>query len=309
LSQTFRPNEIIVVDDGSVDNTKNIVKSFGEKVTYIYQSNKGNGAARNTGIRRANSCYVAFLDADDVWMKNHLKKAALFFSKNIDIQWYASAVYHTQRGVSKKKLIQYNGPFLLNGVIPNYFIAQSACYHQIITTITVVVSKTMIERINGFDETFRRSVDRICWFELAMISPRLGYCASPSAIIISTKGSVVNQKKLSEPIRFIETLDCISKKRSKSKNEFKNSQKFIHRTIRRKFIELLVENDNKISTFYNKYGDQLNPIESLLFKKSISNKRIRWIHIKIHRKRIIFLGRLNTLKRIYKKILDKEKNQ
>lgn len=305
LNQTFPPSEIIVVDDGSIDNTKDVVESFGEKVTYIYQKNKGNGGARNTGTRHANSCYIAFLDADDLWIKNHLEKAALFFSKNMDVQWYASAFYHTQRGVSKKNLRQYNGPFLLNGVIPNYFIAQSTYYNEIIRTSTVVLTKTILESINGFDETFRRSVDRICWFELAMISPKFGYCHSPSAIYISTEGSVVHQKNLSEPIRFIEKLDYISRIKSKNRNEFNNSQKFIHRTIRKKLAGLLVENDDKISTFFNKYGGQLNPIEFFLFKKSISNKIIRWIHIKINRKRKIFLGRLNKMMGIYKSMVAK----
>lgn len=307
LNQTFSPSEIIVVDDGSIDNTKDVVESFGEKVTYIYQENKGNGGARNTGIRHANSCYIAFLDADDLWIKNHLEKAVLFFSKNIDVQWYASAFYHTQRGVSKKDLRQYNGPFLLNGIIPNYFIAQSAYYNEIIRTSTVVLTKAILESINGFDETFRRSVDRICWFELAMISPKFGYCHSPSAIYIATKGSVGHQTDLSEPTRFIEQLDYISRRKSKNRNDFNDSQKFIHRTIRNKFAQLLSENDDKISILFNKYGGQLNPIEFFLFKKSISNKKIRWIHIKIDRKRKMFLGRLNKLIGIYKSGVAKTK--
>ncbi len=65
LAQTRQPDEIIVVDDGSTDNTPNAIKSYGSKVYYIHQENGGASVARNTGIEAAKSEWIAFLDADD----------------------------------------------------------------------------------------------------------------------------------------------------------------------------------------------------------------------------------------------------
>jgi glycosyltransferase involved in cell wall biosynthesis len=72
LAQTYRPIEIIVVDDGSVDETANVAKSFSDKVRYFYQPNSGCGAARNTGVMKARGSFLAFLDSDDLWVEEKL---------------------------------------------------------------------------------------------------------------------------------------------------------------------------------------------------------------------------------------------
>ena len=74
MEQSIPVTEIIVVDDGSTDNTKNILKKYGNKIRYIYQNNSGVAAARNTGIKAASSEWVAFLDSDDLWHKEKVKK-------------------------------------------------------------------------------------------------------------------------------------------------------------------------------------------------------------------------------------------
>ena len=67
LAQTYRDIEVIVVDDGSTDDTQRVLKRFGSRIRYVYQNNRGLSAARNTGIRLANGDWIALLDADDVW--------------------------------------------------------------------------------------------------------------------------------------------------------------------------------------------------------------------------------------------------
>jgi glycosyltransferase involved in cell wall biosynthesis len=72
LRQLHRPDEIIVVDDGSNDNTRQVVDSFGSEVHYMYQSNAGASSARNKGVAEAHSEWIAFLDSDDQWSPGYL---------------------------------------------------------------------------------------------------------------------------------------------------------------------------------------------------------------------------------------------
>lgn len=72
LDQTFSDYDIIVVDDGSTDNTHEILEQYRDKIQYIYQENEGVSTARNTGIKNSTGLWLAFLDSDDKWMPEYL---------------------------------------------------------------------------------------------------------------------------------------------------------------------------------------------------------------------------------------------
>jgi len=74
LGQTCPADEIIVVDDGSTDNTRKIITGLCQSIQYCYQDNKGVSAARNKGIQQANGQWLAFLDSDDEWLPAKLEK-------------------------------------------------------------------------------------------------------------------------------------------------------------------------------------------------------------------------------------------
>ena len=73
LAQTYRDREIIVVDDGSTDETPDVARRYGDALRYVRQANKGLAGARNTGIERARGEFVALLDSDDVWLPGFLE--------------------------------------------------------------------------------------------------------------------------------------------------------------------------------------------------------------------------------------------
>ncbi len=74
LGQTYRPIEIIVVDDGSTDHTRAVLVPYADRLTYIWQENQGEAAARNTAIQHSRGQYMAILDSDDLWLPNKLEK-------------------------------------------------------------------------------------------------------------------------------------------------------------------------------------------------------------------------------------------
>ena len=83
LDQTFQDFEIIIVNDGSTDNTDHVANRFitHERVRYIKQENGGQANAKNAGIRNSKGKYIAFLDADDLWEPKKLEKQIRLFSK------------------------------------------------------------------------------------------------------------------------------------------------------------------------------------------------------------------------------------
>ena len=82
LEQTRPPDEIIVVDDGSIDSSVAIIRSFGEKVTLIQQANQGPGAARNAGLRMARGEFIQFQDSDDLFSLNKIEVQAKLLERS-----------------------------------------------------------------------------------------------------------------------------------------------------------------------------------------------------------------------------------
>lgn len=104
LAQTFQDFEIVVVDDGSNDDPKSVCESFGDpRIHYLRQDNRGGGAARNAGIDAARGRFVAFLDSDDEFLPDHLKRMHQLLSASDDTVGYARVVVDRGNGRSLLK--------------------------------------------------------------------------------------------------------------------------------------------------------------------------------------------------------------
>jgi glycosyltransferase involved in cell wall biosynthesis len=94
LDQTFPDFELIIVDDGSTDNTKEVVEGFVDtRVRYLFQENGGVSSARNSGIKAANGEYIAFLDSDDIWLPENLALKVNLLDSRPDIGLVCSDAY------------------------------------------------------------------------------------------------------------------------------------------------------------------------------------------------------------------------
>ncbi len=187
LAQSCPADEIIVVDDGSRDNTAAVVKRYGGKVHYIQQENAGVSAARNCGIRAAHSQWVAFLDADDVWLPDKLKLQTELLKRNPQLVWAcANFLQHYDGNGSQKEdaaLPQEKAEEILAG--KDYF----ADYLQVFTqgfyawTGTVIIKRSVFDAVGYFNTgQAHGEEDTDMWFRIAFKYPHIGYISQPLSI-------------------------------------------------------------------------------------------------------------------------------
>ncbi len=133
LAQTYQPIEIIVVDDGSTDNTAEVAKSFGAAVQYCFQVNSGSAAARNQGIELAKGDFFAFLDADDLWVEDKLTRqmAAFANNPNLDIVFGQVQQFISPELPDHLKEKLHCPPELMPGHIPSALLVKRESFFRV----------------------------------------------------------------------------------------------------------------------------------------------------------------------------------
>lgn len=168
LNQSHSNFEVIVVNDGSTDNSKQRVLAFDDKrIKLINQKNQGVSKSRNRGIKSAKGKYIAFLDADDKWKKNFLSNIVSLINKYPNAAAYGTA-YEIEYSDNKTKKIKFKTlPNNWQGIIEDYF-KEAVKGREILWTCTTVVSKNIFDEIGLFPIGLNKAEDTFIWTKLAL---------------------------------------------------------------------------------------------------------------------------------------------
>jgi len=184
IGQSRACMEVIVVDDGSKDNTGDVVAKFADKVKYIRQENAGASTARNTGIIQASGNWIAFLDADDEWKEDYLAKQVKLLERNPQLVWTAANFYNCCCNDGHSMHLHDNGAGekLLDGgeVFEDYF--QAYVNGSAGWTGTLIIKKDVLEEAGMFTEGQPMANDIDMWWRIAYRYPKIGYNIEPLAI-------------------------------------------------------------------------------------------------------------------------------
>jgi len=163
LAQDFIDFELIVVDDGSTDNTSEILHSYREDITVLRQNNKGVSAARNRGLSEASGRFIAFLDSDDLWLPKKLSRQVDFFNSNPDAlicQTEELWVRNNMRVNPKKRHKKLSG-----------MIFERSLALCLISPSAVMIRRSLFDEIGVFDETFPACEDYDLWLRISCRHP------------------------------------------------------------------------------------------------------------------------------------------
>ncbi len=168
--QTFTDFEVIVVNDGSTDDSLDIVNAVEEERLRVYTTgNKGVSHARNFGIDKAKAELIAFLDADDLWYKHHLQDLMSLYEAFPNCGMYCKAYeknYFNSKTV-EAKYYEIQKPF--NGILDNFF--KHNLIDGIAWTSSLAIPKLVFSKYGCFDETLRSGQDTELWIRLAVEMP------------------------------------------------------------------------------------------------------------------------------------------
>ena len=167
LAQTVPPHEIIIVDDGSTDGGGDIVRAFADsRIRLIRQSNSGECAARNRGIREASGELVAFLDADDEWLPGFLGTVMRLRDQYPHAGAYATAYRCTRDDISWRPAFMNCAVPLEGGLLADYF--RAGLGPPPITSSSVMIPRQIFKEMGGFSDGTIVGGDLDMWVRIAL---------------------------------------------------------------------------------------------------------------------------------------------
>lgn len=175
LAQSYTEFEIVVIDDGSTDQTPEVMAGYGDRVRYLRQVNQGRGAARNSGITAASHEWIAFLDSDDLWETDKLAKQVAAVGKYPEIDvLVTNACWFNENEIVKPDYFRtmtllWRQSVKRNGTLAVF--AESAyplfLDENFVNLSSVMVRKSALVAAGMFDASLQRCQDRDLWLRMA----------------------------------------------------------------------------------------------------------------------------------------------
>ena len=247
LDQTIDVREIIIVDNGSTDNTYEMISTLFPEIRYIYEKKKGVSIARNLGIKNCNSTWIAFLDSDDSWMPHKLEKQ-LFFINNMNKKyrlihtneiWYKNNKFQNQL----KKHIKSGGDIFKKSL-------QLCC----ISPSSAFIKKEVFDDYGFFDESLEVCEDYDMWIRITS-KEEVGFLDNP--LVVKYGG---HDDQLSKKYWGMDRFRIKSLEKNLKNNWFTAEQKKSVFNILIKKLSILSNGAKKRDNeeIYRKYKDKLN---------------------------------------------------
>jgi len=161
LNQTWSNFELIVIDDGSTDGTRDQLEKYGSdgRFKYIYQENKGQSVARNRGLKEAEGGFVAFLDSDNIWLPDKLERQVEIVNENQDCDiFYGDCILINEEGaeISRKNMPRYSGNITKHLIKDNH-----------VSMNTTLTRKKCFDDLGGLSGEVRVGDDYELWLRLS----------------------------------------------------------------------------------------------------------------------------------------------
>ena len=189
INQTYQFWELIIVDDGSTDNTRDAVEKFrNENIKYLFQKRKGVSAARNRGIMAANGNYLSFLDSDDSFLPHKLETQIESMESSPKYMMSYSNVLFVD---NNKEVVIRDEQMHLSGNIYPQMLFMRDCF---ISTPAVIVKRKALDEVGGFDVNMKMCEDLDLWRRIARYFPVL-HLPEPLVMVRYKTKDMINIKK------------------------------------------------------------------------------------------------------------------